>query len=63
MIVGTSFRTNKKIAAVAVMAVVVAEELTSVVFGRKEHLDTKMRVFRQRRSIYIGEKVREGHAG
>jgi len=33
VIVGTSFRTNKKIAAVVVMAVVVAEELTSVVFG------------------------------
>jgi hypothetical protein len=36
VIVGTSFRTNKKIAAVVVMAVVVAEELTSVVFGGKE---------------------------
>ena len=38
MIVGTSFRTNKKIAAVVVMAVVVAEELTSVVFGGKEQI-------------------------
>lgn len=36
MIVGTSFGTNKKIGAVVVMAVVVAEVLTSVVFGGKE---------------------------